>query len=78
MDRSTEAADALQDRSYTDRWGVRIRIVWDAVRGQPPEELARRRARLERAVQEIRQSHARRMADAGEGECHEAMDAGGV
>ena len=70
--------DALQDRSYTARWGVRIRIVWDAVRGQPPEELARRRARLERAVQEIRQSHARRMADAGGGEAHETMDAGRV
>lgn len=61
MDRTTEAADALQDRSYVDRWGVRINIVWDAVRGQPPEEIARRRAKLNQVVQEMRLRYAQRM-----------------
>lgn len=42
--------------------GVRINIVWDAVRGQPPEEIARRRAKLNQVVQEMRLHYAQRMA----------------
>ncbi len=62
MNETRTELDALQDRSYVDRWGVRINIVWDAVRGQPPEEIARRRAKLNQVVQEMRLHYAQRMA----------------
>ena len=62
MSETRTELDALQDRSSVDRWGVRINIVWDAVRGQPPEEIARRRAKLNQVVQEIRLHYAQRMA----------------
>lgn len=56
-----ERPDGLYDYSYIDRYGVRITICWDQVRGVPEEEIQRRRERLAQVVREIQLNHARRM-----------------
>ena len=48
-----ERPDGLYDYSYIDRYGVRITICWDQVRGVPEEEIQRRRERLAQVVREI-------------------------
>lgn len=58
--------ESMQDRTYIDRYGVRITMDWSRVRSMSEAERQRRKADLNRLAQEMRIKYARRAAQGAE------------
>lgn len=58
--------ESMQDRTYIDRYGVRITMDWSRVRSMSEAERQRRKADLNRIAQEMRIKYARRAAQGTE------------
>lgn len=54
--------ETMQDRTYIDRYGVKITMDWSLVRSMSEAERQQRRENFNRLAQEIRLKYARRAA----------------
>lgn len=54
--------ETMQDRTYIDRYGVKITMDWSLVRSMSEAERQQRRDNFNRLAQEIRLKYARRAA----------------
>ena len=54
--------EKMQDRTYIDRYGVKITMDWSLVRSMSEAERQQRRDNFNRLAQEIRLKYAKRAA----------------